>query len=151
GAHVNCAAALMGLERFAEAEAPLRRAVKLAPDKAEAHRDLGEILAKMGRLDEAVACHRRALTIDRGFDQAHLSLGNSLKTQGKLIEAIACFERAVALNPDDTGILAAWFRERQNICDWSGFRENDAKVRRAIETQPSILAPLILLALSSSA
>ena len=42
GAYENCAAAL---ERFAEAEAPLRRAVELAADKPEAHRDLGEILA----------------------------------------------------------------------------------------------------------
>jgi protein O-GlcNAc transferase len=151
GAQVNCAAALLGLERFAEAETPLRRAVELAPRVAEAHRDLGEILAKLGRLDEAVASYRRALDLKPAFAQAHYNLGNALKTQGRLNEAIACFERAVKLDSDDAGILAAWFREKQNICDWSGFRENDTKVRRAIEAQPSILAPLTLLALSSSA
>jgi predicted O-linked N-acetylglucosamine transferase (SPINDLY family) len=74
-----------------------------------------------------------------------------LKNKGKLSEAIACLERAVELDPDDTGALATWFRERQNICDWSGFSENDAKVRQAIPKQPSILAPFTLLALSSSA
>src|SRR5207248_1391211 len=65
GAQVNCAAALMGLERYAEAEAPLRRAVELAPDKPEAHRDLGEILAKLDRLDEAATSYRRAVVGQR--------------------------------------------------------------------------------------
>jgi protein O-GlcNAc transferase len=141
----------MGLERFAEAETPLHRAVELAPDKAEAHRDLGEILAKLERFDEAVASYRRALDLNPAFAQAHYNLGNALKNQGKLSEAIACFERAVELDPDDTGAMATWFRERQNLCSWSGFSENDAKVRQAIPKQPSILAPFTLLALSSSA
>jgi predicted O-linked N-acetylglucosamine transferase (SPINDLY family) len=141
----------LGLERFAEAEVPLRRAVDLAPDKPEAHRDLGEVLAHLDRLDEAAASYRRALDLDPAYAPAYRNLGNVLKTQGKLGEAIACFERAVALDPDDGDTLASWFRERQNICDWSGYSENDAKVRRAIGKQPSILAPFTLLALSSSA
>jgi protein O-GlcNAc transferase len=91
------------------------------------------------------------LDLDPTYAQAHRNLGNVLKKQGKLGEAIACFERAVALDPDDADTLASWFRERQNICDWSGYSENDAKVRRAIGEQPSILAPFTLLALSSSA
>jgi protein O-GlcNAc transferase len=150
GAHVNCAAALMGLERFREAEFPLRRAVELAPDKPEAHRDLAEILRKLERLDEAVASYGRALDLDPAYAPAHLSLGNALKTQGKLNEAIACFERAAALDPDDADALASWFRETQNICDWSGYREDEARVRRAIGAQSSVNAPLNLLALASS-
>src|SRR5207245_1614500 len=75
---------------------------------------------------------------------------NVLKTQGQLREAMACFERAVALDPDDADTLAAWFREKQNICDWSGYRENEARVRQAIGTQSSVNAPLTLLGLSSS-
>jgi predicted O-linked N-acetylglucosamine transferase (SPINDLY family) len=150
GAQVNRAAALMGLERFQEAEVPLRRAVELAPDKPEAHRDFGEVLAKLGRLDEAVASYRRALDLNPAYAQAHCNLGHALKTQGKLSDAIACFERAVALDPDNAEVLAAWFRERQNVCDWSGFRENEASVRRAIGTQTYPGAPLTLLRLSSS-
>jgi protein O-GlcNAc transferase len=150
GAQVNCAAALMGLERYEEAEAPLRRVVELAPDKPEAYRDLGEILAKLGRLEEAVASYRQALDINPTYARVHYSLANALKTQGKLSEAVAFFERAVVLDPDDADGLAGWFRERQNICDWSDFRENEARVQRAIAAEPSLGAPFTLLALSSS-
>ena len=150
GAQVNRAAALLGLGRFAEAETPLRRTVDLAPDQAAAHRDLGEILAKLDRLDEAVASYRRALDLNPAYAQAHLSLGNTLKTQGKLTEAIACFERAAALDPGEADALASWFRERQNICDWSGYSDDEARVRGAIGAQSSVNAPLTLLALLSS-
>src|SRR5438105_11690214 len=150
GAQVNCAAALMGLERYAEAEAPLRRAVELAPDKPEAHRDLGEILAKLGRLDEAATSYRRAVELNPDYAKVYYNLGNVLKSQGKLREAIACFERAATLDPDDADALAGWFREKQNVCDWSGYREDEPRVRRAIAAQSSVNAPLTLLGLSSS-
>ena len=147
GAYENCAAAL---ERFAEAEAPLRRAVELAADKPEAHRDLGEILAKLGRLDEAVASYRRALDLDPDYAPAHLGLGNVLKTQGKLSEALACFGRRSALDPDYAVALSAWFSERQNICDWSDYRENEAQVRKVVGAQPSFATPWTMLGLQST-
>jgi predicted O-linked N-acetylglucosamine transferase (SPINDLY family) len=150
GAQVSCIAALLGLERFADAEAPLRRAVDLVPDRPEAHRDLGEVLAKLGRLDEAVASYRQALDLNPAYAQAHYNLGNVLKSQGKLGEAIECFEQAAALEPDNADALASWFRERQNICDWSSYPENEVRVRQALVAQPSLVTPLTLLALSSS-
>jgi protein O-GlcNAc transferase len=150
GAHANYAAALLGLGRFAEAEGPLRRAVELAPNKPEAHRDLGMVLAQIGRFDEAVMSFYQALAIDPDFVPAHLSLGNVLKTRGELGDAVACFERGAAVDPDDTDVLTVWFRERQNICDWSDYRESEAKVRRAIGAQPSLGAAFTLLALSST-
>jgi predicted O-linked N-acetylglucosamine transferase (SPINDLY family) len=150
GAHVNCAAALLGLERFAEAEAPLRRAVELTPEKAEAHSDLGELLAKIDRCDEAEMSFRRAVAINQDFAPAYLGLGNLLRAQGNLSDAIACFERAVAVDPDNARVLAAWFRERQHICDWSGYDWGEARARRAIEAQPSLGTAFTLITLSST-
>jgi protein O-GlcNAc transferase len=150
GAQVNCAASLMGLRRFQESEILLRRAVQLAPDKAEAHLDLGEILAHLGRLDEAAASYRRALAINPDFAKAHLSLGNVFKTKGQLRKATACFGRAVALDPEDRVALSAWFWERLNICDWSGYRETEPRVRRAILAHSSVNSPWTLLGLQST-
>jgi predicted O-linked N-acetylglucosamine transferase (SPINDLY family) len=150
GAHVNFAAALMGLRRFAEAEGPLRRAVDLAPAKAEALHDLGEVVATLGRLDEAAAIYRRALTLDHDHPKAHLGLGTVLKRQGKLNEAIACFERAVGLDPGDPVALSAWFSERQTICDWSRYLENEPRVRNAVLAQPSFSMARTLLGLQST-
>ena len=44
GTHANCAGALLGLKRFAEAETALRRVLELAPDLASLRLDLGRAL-----------------------------------------------------------------------------------------------------------
>src|SRR5260370_31123433 len=64
GAHVNHADALIGFERFAEAEGPLRRALDLAPDREHTHRDLGWLLAKLARCELSWACLERAVARD---------------------------------------------------------------------------------------
>jgi protein O-GlcNAc transferase len=128
----------------------LRRVGELTPDKPEAHRDLGEVLARVGRLDEAVMSFHQALAIDPDFAPAHFGLGNVLKTRGKLRDAVACFDRAAALDPENADVLSVWFRERQIICDWSRYHEFEVKVRQAIGAQPSAGAPFTLLALSST-
>jgi predicted O-linked N-acetylglucosamine transferase (SPINDLY family) len=150
GAHVNCAAALLGLEQFAEAEIPLRRAVELAPDKPEAHRDLGETLAHIGRLDEAAASYRRSLDLNPAYAKAHRNLGNVFKKQGNLGEAMACLERAVELEPDDPETRQTWFSEKLNICDWSGYSDNEAQTRKTIAARPVLGTSWSLLALRST-
>jgi protein O-GlcNAc transferase len=150
GAHINHSAALLGLERLAEAVTALRRSLDLEPGRAATHHDIGEMLRALGRLDEAALSYRRALALQPDYTQAYCNLGSVLKTQGKLGEAIACFERAVAAEPGDPDALCHWFRERQNVCDWSGYRENEAKVRDALASHSSLGAPFTLLALSST-
>src|SRR5512135_443118 len=43
--------------RFAEAEACYREALRLRPDEAETHNNLGAALADQGRLDAAIASY----------------------------------------------------------------------------------------------
>ena len=150
GANINHSAALLGLERLAEAVTALRRSLDLEPGRAATHHDIGEMLRALGRLDEAALSYRRALALQPDYAQAYCNLGSVLKTQGKLGEAISCFERAVAAAPGDPDALCHWFRERQNVCDWSGYRENEAKVREALASHSSLGAPFTLLALSST-
>jgi len=50
--------------RLAEALSHLETAVRLAPDSAIAHSDLGGALAQAGKRDEALAHLRRALELD---------------------------------------------------------------------------------------
>ncbi|SMB78238.1 hypothetical protein SAMN00790413_06565 [Deinococcus hopiensis KR-140] len=64
--------ALLGLGRWKEAETPLRAALKLAPDLAEAHANLSEVLLCQGQLDaatrEARAAMRRTPDSQAGAD-----------------------------------------------------------------------------------
>jgi len=149
-AHHDLGEILATLGRLDEAVASYHRALAIKPDYAEAHYNLGRALSAQSRLEEAEASYRRTLALDPDHARAHYGLANVFKTQRKLSEAIACFGRAVTLDPDDLVSLANWFRERQNICDWANYREDESRARSALKAQASPFAPSLLLALSST-
>src|SRR5207244_13082936 len=76
------------------------RALRLKPDYAEAHNNLGNALRGQRRLAEAEACFREAVRLRPDFGDAHHSLGAVLKEQGRLEEAEACLREALRLRPD---------------------------------------------------
>ncbi len=76
-----------GKGKRAEAEAAYRAALKVNPDDAVAHYNLGTTLATQGRLDEAVAQLRAAIRLKPDDAEAHGNLGNALTAQGNLEEA----------------------------------------------------------------
>jgi hypothetical protein len=69
-------------------------------------------------------------------------LGEVLADQGKLAEAVALLGRA-ALKLEDAAI--EWFYARKRMCDWAGYREDEARARKAAGKQA-----FPLLALCSS-
>jgi len=85
-------------EGIAHCEAALR----LKPDYAEAHNDLGSAWAQMpGRLADAIAEFRAALAAKPEFPEAHFNLANALaRIPGRQSEAIAQYEAALRLRPD---------------------------------------------------
>jgi tetratricopeptide (TPR) repeat protein len=88
--------------RLAAAAAACRKILALRPDVAEAHNELGIILAKQGKLDQALVRFEQALTLRPAYAEAHNNLGNVLLGQGKLGEAAARYQQALALSPDYT-------------------------------------------------
>jgi protein O-GlcNAc transferase len=77
----------------------IERAVRLKPDLAEAHNDLGVVLGGQGRLTEAVDCFQRAIDLNPNDAAAHNNLGGALGSLRRFAEAAACHERALAINP----------------------------------------------------
>jgi protein O-GlcNAc transferase len=84
------------LERAAEA---YRRAIEAEPRYAEAHANLGAVLARLGRYDEAVACYERALRINPQLNAARLNLGLARYRAGALTAAVDAFKAAYAADP----------------------------------------------------
>jgi len=70
--------------------------------------------------------------------------------QGKRSEAISYFGRAASLQPEGSGALAAWFYSKQCLCDWSDYREDEARVGNAFGSQPGFVDAFTLLARSST-
>ena len=76
-------------------------ALRLKPDDAEAHSNLGTALQLQGRLAEARQHAREAVRLKPNDDRVRFNLGNVLNAAGSMDEAIREFARAVALNPEN--------------------------------------------------
>ena len=74
--------------------------MKLKPDYAEAHFNLGTTLKDLGRLDEAEQCLRQALALKPDFAEACNNLGTILQDLGRLDEAEQSYRQAITLKSD---------------------------------------------------
>ena len=88
--------------RQAEVVSAYEAALRLRPDAAVTHNNLGTLLAgEPGREAEAIAQYEAALRLDPDFAEANSNLGYMLVSQpGRQAEAIAHCETALRLKPD---------------------------------------------------
>jgi hypothetical protein len=80
------------LGRFEEAEQSLEQALRLQPQNAEIHANLGSLLQARGRWDEALACFDLALDIDPNCVSAHFNRGMTFLQTGDWLHGWAGFE-----------------------------------------------------------
>ena len=66
-----------------EAIAHYEQALRIKPDYAEAHNNLGIALAQAGRIEEAIAHFEQALRIKPDYAEAHCNLGNVFLQKGR--------------------------------------------------------------------
>jgi tetratricopeptide (TPR) repeat protein len=101
-AHSNLGNALDNEGRTADALAQYEEVLRLKPDLAEAHSNLGNILAKIpGRTDEAIAQYGEAIRLKPEYEPAHKNLANALVSEGRIAEAVEQGEEALRLRPGD--------------------------------------------------
>jgi Flp pilus assembly protein TadD len=82
-----------------EARIQFLEVLKLKPDYAEAHDNLGIIYQLQGNLDAAIAETSEALRLQPGLIRARNNLGAGLAAQGKTAEAIVQFRETLRRNP----------------------------------------------------
>jgi tetratricopeptide (TPR) repeat protein len=83
-----------------EANHAYEEALRLRPDFAKAHNNLGWLLARQGDTDAAAAHYREALRINPDYVEAHNNLGAALAQQRDWQGAVTQFAEAVRLRPD---------------------------------------------------
>lgn len=87
------------------AAACFREAIRLAPDFAEAHGNLGLLLDRAGQAEDAERHYRLSLAANPDLGEIHLDLGVLLTGRKRLDEAEAALRRALQLMPESA---AAW-------------------------------------------
>ncbi len=90
-----------------EAEAPLQRAVTLAPRFARAREHFGQALMLLGRLEEAREELQRAAALEPQSESVRLKLAHVLASMGKADEADSVYETAFGLAPDKRRLAEA--------------------------------------------
>jgi tetratricopeptide (TPR) repeat protein len=66
-----------------EAIYQFRESIRISPDYAKAHNDLGNAFLYQGKLDEAIASYREALRLNPDYTIAQENLKNALAMQKK--------------------------------------------------------------------
>jgi tetratricopeptide (TPR) repeat protein len=82
------------------AERAFRRNLALAPNVAQGHLDLGDLLRAQGRADEALAEYLAVLLIDPNRLAAHVSIGQMHLDEGRPADAVRVLRYAVARKAD---------------------------------------------------
>jgi tetratricopeptide (TPR) repeat protein len=90
---------------FAEAERLYRQIVRgtdarLASVHAQAHFNLGVVVAQQGKIDEAISHYRQAQRLNPESVETHNNLANVLRQRGQVDEAMSCYRQALRCRPD---------------------------------------------------
>ncbi len=94
------------MKRYADAEVQLHRAVALAPESADAHHYLGEVLLRDNRVTEAESELRRAVALDPSSDGVHTALAVALEVEGRPAEAVQEYRAELARHPQNAAAAA---------------------------------------------
>jgi protein O-mannosyl-transferase len=116
-----------------EAISQYQEAVRLKPDFAEAHNNLGNALGMKGQTDEAIHQYQEAIRLKPDLVDAHGNLAKLLATQGKLNEAVKEYQRTLELAPQSD---KAHFRLGQALQEQHRFAAAKAEYQKALELNP---------------
>jgi serine/threonine-protein kinase len=126
--------ALAEQDRFAKAEAAVRKAIVLDPNYADAHRSLGNIFYLQQKYIEAEAAFRKAIVLKPDFAAAYCNLGVVLNALERYAEAEAAARKAIGLEPD---LAIAYNTLGVALKDQKQYAAAEAALLKAIALQPN--------------
>lgn len=95
----NLGVAMIAKGGYQESLEPLRAALEIKPDYAEAHLALANALALAGKPEESIKHYREALFYQPGFAEAHYNFGLTLLKLNRPEQAYDQFQNAHNLKP----------------------------------------------------
>jgi tetratricopeptide (TPR) repeat protein len=111
----------------------ISKALKIAPNYADAYANLGNALQAMDRMDEALENYYRAISLMPDMAEAHNNIGSVLKALGRPEEAIDSYQMAIALQ---AGYAEAHCNLGSALQDLARSDEALASYRQALALRP---------------
>jgi len=93
------ALACLAREDYAGAEARLRQAHRLVPERVSVLTNLAAALLRQDKTNEATQYAEQSVALDGGNADGWLNLAACRRRAGALVEALACCERSIAARP----------------------------------------------------
>jgi tetratricopeptide (TPR) repeat protein len=134
---------LLQAGRMQDAIVHFNEFVRLQPDSAAGHYNLGNALAAGRQFQDAARAYQRAVDLDPALGEAHGNLGAMLSMLGRPGEALNHFERAVALRPDS---VEAQTNLGRMLAMQNRLRDAAGHLQTAIVLKPDAVSAVIELA-----
>ena len=117
-----------------------QKTVRLAPQDADAHYNLGKTLQELNRLEEAEASNRQAILLQPDLAQAHSNLGVVLYCNGDKESALESIGKANDIDPTskEFRLLLSVMKSRRSR-EKSEIRVSDKDAFTALASNPLIL------------
>jgi tetratricopeptide (TPR) repeat protein len=131
------------LGHIAEAEAEFRESLRLNPESAPTHYNIGLVFSVERKYQEAAAEFQNAIRLDPNHAEAHNNLGAMLHAFGRAAEAAAEYRKAIALKPENT---EAHNNLGRLLTAQAQFAEAATEFEQALRIDPQAPAPLAGLA-----
>jgi protein O-GlcNAc transferase len=136
---------------FDQAQYFFGEAAKRNPPWVEAFFMRGHALQKLARHEEAIAAYGQALAVNPPLAEALLNRAGSLFRLRRYEEAARDYENLLALEPDFPFAHGNLLFSRMHGCDWRGFAEQQAAIKRRLAAGERVVAPFDAKALDLSA
>ena len=88
----------------------ISRAIKINPNSAEPHYNLGNVLRDLSRIEEAIVSYNKAISLNPYYINAYFNRGIALQDLGRFDEAVISYEDVIKIN----GNLAEVYNNRGN-------------------------------------
>jgi hypothetical protein len=98
--HTNYITYLNGIGRLNEVIEQSYELLKIKPDSAETHNNLGIALANTGRPQDAIEHFRLAVKYNPDYLLSYFNLAVALQNEGRLEEAVSYYKQVLKVKPD---------------------------------------------------